>query len=251
MSVAAALHHLVLALRAMCPGDWAWLRRIQQKVANDARPRDKRARMVSAHQLYELGWQLMRDAHQARTKGERFRTYRDGLLIALLCSRPLRRRNIAGLRLGKNVNITSNAVRLHFTADQMKNGRPHEVWVPDDLVAPMLRYVRDVRASLPQAVGHDAVWCSSNGQALKPDAIYHLILRRTHAAFGVGINMHLFRDIGATALAIDAPGEVRLARDLLAYTRLDTTERHYVVAQNHVAGAQYIALTDLIRSAEH
>lgn len=251
MSVAAALHHLVLALRAMCPGDWSWLRRIQQKIANKARPRDKRARMVSGHRLYALGWQLMRDADQAPTKGERFRSYRDGLLIALLCSRPLRRSNIAGLRLGQNVTMTSSAVRLHFTANEMKNGRPHEIWLPDDLLAPMLRYVRDVRASLPQAGGHDALWCSSNGRGLTPDAMYHVILRRTHAAFDQLINMHLFRDIAAATLALDVPAEARLARDLLGHARLDTTERHYLRGQTSLAGSQYIHLTEILRSAQN
>src|SRR4029079_11339817 len=99
--------------------------------------------MVSAYQLYELRWQLMLEADQARTKAECFRAYRDGLVIALLCSRPLRRKNFASLV------ISDSSIRLAFTSAEMKNHRARDDNAPVALV-PSIRKYLTMRASLPR-----------------------------------------------------------------------------------------------------
>lgn len=46
------------------------------------------------------------------------------------------------------------------------------------------------------------------------DAIYDLVCRRTHAAFGHEISPHLFRSIAVTTIVRDAPNKIGFARDL-------------------------------------
>ena len=74
--------------------DWGWLYRSLARLRASVRPvRDKRARLHSAHELLALGCELLRTAEAAPSPPlslrERARLYRDGLMIALLATRPL------------------------------------------------------------------------------------------------------------------------------------------------------------------
>ena len=249
VSVAAAIGHLILGLSAVAPrADFAWLKRIHRKLVNGATAWDKRPRMVTVAQLYRLGEILMASAEKDGVIQD-YRSYRDGLMIALLACRPLRRANFAGLRLNRNVFIAGEAIRLHFDAEEMKGHRTHDCWVPDRLVGAFKRYVHELREHLPLAATHDAVWCGTNGKALQADAVYRMIIARTQAAFGNSVYMHLFRDIAATAIAIHRPEHIALARDLLGHTNLTTTERHYLHAQSVAAGEEYMRIVEKLRFA--
>jgi hypothetical protein len=50
------------------------------------------------------------------------------------------------------------------------------------------------------------------------------------AAWNKPIHPHLFRGIAATAMVMDRPEQVLLARDLLGHANLHTTESHYLHA---------------------
>jgi integrase len=73
------------------------------------------------------------------------------------------------------------------------------------------------------------------------------VIRRTTAAFGHGVNPHLFRDIAATTLALARPDQALLARDLLGHSRFDTTEEHYLHARTADAGRAYARRIQLLR----
>ena len=66
--------------------------------------RDKRTVMVRADELFGLGMDLMAMAQRDGVVHDLL-AYRDGLIIALLASRPLRRKNLADMRLDKHVAI--------------------------------------------------------------------------------------------------------------------------------------------------
>jgi integrase/recombinase XerD len=248
VSVAASLGHLVLALRAIAPAnDWQWLTRMQRKQLAKAKFRDKRPFMVRADELVTLGVKLMSIAESDGIVHD-IRDYRDGLMIALLAARPLRRSNFAAMRLNKHVAILSNQVTISFDAQEMKGCRPFTCWMPSSLVAHFLRYVNDVRPRFLGATMHDFVWCSMKGRALQADGIYQMITKRTMEAFGKPVHPHLIRDIAATSIAMDRPEQVQLARDLLGHASLKTTERHYLHAQSARAGACYVQLIRDLRS---
>ena len=86
--------------------DWSWLRRLQGRVrAAHVPARDKRARLVGADELFALGCRMLGEAGESDsgTPRQRALRYRDGLVVALLAARPLRRGNLAGLRLGHSL----------------------------------------------------------------------------------------------------------------------------------------------------
>ena len=157
--------------------------------------------------------------------------YRDGLIIALLAARPLRRRNLTALRIGRNLVKVGDTHSLVFAADETKNHQPLEFSIPE-IIAPYLdRYLADFRCRFPRTDQHDALWASAKGCPMRSEAIYDRICLRTRAAFGHTINPHLFRDCAATTIALRDPKHVMVARDLLGHSRLDITERYYNQAQ--------------------
>jgi integrase/recombinase XerD len=106
--VAIDLHHLRLALRFICPAtNWSWLATITKRIASKAKPKPPKHHRVTTEMLYALGIELLDRAVANATnaadvsKADAF-DYRDGLMLALLASVPLRRRTDAALRIGNS-----------------------------------------------------------------------------------------------------------------------------------------------------
>jgi hypothetical protein len=78
--------------------DWSWMYRMASSIRARHEPaRPKRHRLVHIGRLLSLGLNLMAKAENETTTLRRFKAFRDGLMIALLASRPLRLRNLTGL----------------------------------------------------------------------------------------------------------------------------------------------------------
>lgn len=222
--------HLYDAIRMMALGrDWCWLQETARRLQRLVVPRNKRPRMVDADRLWQLGFDLMHgaDADEAPGPLERAIRFRDGLMFALLIARPVRRRNLVGIRLGHNLKRNGDGYVLVYSGEETKNHQPLEFPLPE-VLAPMIdRYLTVHRPCVPGSGTHDGFWESAKGGPLGSEAVYDRICRRTRAAFGHPINPHLFRDIAATMLAVEDPAHVGVAKDLLGHTRLDMTERYY------------------------
>ena len=240
MSVVAEINHLRLALRAIAPGtDLDWLAQLQHRWARLAQPRERRGKMVDARRLFALGVTLMTAAKAASDTRAAARDYRDGLLLALLVSRPLRRKNLAELEIGVHLLAVGDGFLVSISADSTKSGQPLEFEVPEDLVPYLAHYLSDVRTRFPNAHRHAGLWPSSKGARLGADAIYDLVCRRTRAAFGHEISPHLFRSIAATTLVRDAPAQSLMASDLLGHAAPATTDQYYTRARTLAASRRY------------
>ncbi len=234
--------HLYDAIRVMAPEcDWRWLKEAVWKLASRVERPWKRPRMVDADRLLCLGLDLMDKASRVSAERPLNRAvrYRDGLIIALLAARPLRRRNLTAIRIGRNLLKVGDTYVLVFAANETKNHQSLEFSIPE-IIAPYLnRYLADVRCCFPQANRHDGLWASAKGRPMTPEAIYERVCLRTREEFGHTINPHLFRDCAATTIAIRDPKHVMVARDLLGHSRLDMTERYYNQAQAIEVSRQY------------
>jgi integrase/recombinase XerD len=229
------LEELHQAARVMDPqADWGWIRRLAGRVrARHVPVRDKRARLVGAEALFALGLALMGGAARRTTPRQRATQFRDGLVVALLAARPLRRRNLAGLRLGEHVVRRGPDWWLQVPGAETKTGTPIEMPWPEGLVPRLEAYLgvhRPVLAGLRLRwacpVGA-ALWVSGDGSPMTEMALYDRIVAHTRAAFGRGVNPHLFRDCAATSVARDDPEHVGVATALLGHRSRTTTERHY------------------------
>ncbi len=224
--------------------DWAFLQRVYLNLRRTAKPsRDKLSRMVRATQLLGLGIRLMDRWERGQNQACKVTRYRDGLLIALLISCPIRVTNLAGLVIGQHLVFDGHDYRLEITAAETKTGRPYVADVPHELTPYIDRWLQVHRpaAQLIAPDGREAdsverrLWLGHQGRPLSVGAIQRQIALRTEHAFGKSIRPHLFRDCAVTELVDVAPEEIGIAHDLLGHAGLRTTQKHYIQAQGMTA----------------
>ena len=183
-TVIARLIELKVMAAIMDPGsDWSWIYRIASSIRARHKPaRPKRHRLVHSERLLDLGLGLMAKAEGERTTLRRFKTYRDGLLIATLASRRLRRRNLTCLILGQTLVQRGDGWWIQIPAAETKTKDPIETPWPEMLARHLEIYLADHRAGIValRGIRSEALWLSMYGLPMSSNAIY--ILRcRAHA----------------------------------------------------------------------
>lgn len=234
--------HLYDAARVMAPElRWVWLHELAKRLERLVVPANKRPRMVSAAALVALGESLMFDAELLAMDKPREAAivYRDGLVIALLIARPIRRRNLAMIRINQHLIREKFGYRLAFEAHETKTGERYEALLPDSLIDPIDIYLAIHRPIIAGALDHDGLWASMKRCSMSGEALYERICIHTNNAFGHSVNPHLFRDIVATTIAIEDPKNVRIASDLLGHSDPSMTERYYIQAETIEASRRY------------
>ena len=237
-TVIARLIELKITAAIMDPGrDWSWIYRMASSIRARHQPaRPKRHRLVAIERLFGLGLHLMARAETETTLPRRFKTYRDGLMIALLASRPLRLRNLTGLILDRTLVKRGDGWWIQIPAAETKTKNAIELPWPEMLVPYLETYLADHRSAVAAlrgtAAASDALWLSMHGSPMTDNGIYIRIVARTREGLGQPINPHLFRDCAATSIAIDDPGHVGIASRLLGHRTGSTTERHYNQARS-------------------
>jgi integrase len=239
-TVIARLIELKVTAAIMDPGrDWCWIYRVASSIRTRHKPaRPKRHRLVNVARLFDLGLDLMARAESETTTLRRFKTYRDGLMIGLLASRPLRLRNLAGLILGRTLVQRGDGWWIEIPASETKTKTPIEMPWTDKLLPHLETYLANHRSRIGTLRGSragatsDALWVSMYGPPMSDNAIYIRIVARTREALRRPINPHLFRDCAATSVAIDDPAHVRIASRLLGHRTGSTTERYYNQARS-------------------
>jgi integrase len=219
--------------------DWCWIYRIASSIRTRHKPaRPKRHRLVHIRRLFSLGLDLMAGAENETTTIRSFKAYRDGLMIALLASRPLRLRNLTGLIIDRTLVQRGGAWWIQIPASETKTKAPIEVPWPDKLVPHLETYLAEHRSGIAVLRGSragitsGALWLSMYGPPMTDNAIYGRVVARTREGLGQPINPHLFRDCAATSVAIDDPAHVGIASRLLGHRTGSTTERYYNQARS-------------------
>jgi integrase/recombinase XerD len=245
----------VQAIRVMAPqADWTWLRRIESKLRHRVvSVRNKRSRIVPVGDLAAFGIELMTraDRPESDTPLRRACQFRDGLMIALLAARPLRRRNFTRIEIGRHLVRISDTFTLQFDGAETKTGEPINAPIPLPLIPYLERYLSEYRPHLLGRNGRwkrqtttagrpdTALWISAHGSAMTEMAAYDNICGLTRARFGHAVNPHLFRDSAATSIAIEDPEHVYIVRSILGHSTMQSGERHYIHAQTLPASRRY------------
>lgn len=222
---------LAEAYRVMIPdAEFGYLRRAQRRLSARARPtRDKKRRVVPVHQLVKLGLKLLDGAEKGYFKRESWRAaqYRDGLIILLLACRPIRRRNLAEMRIGKELWKLDGTYTLSFEAAQMKGKRAHKRSLEPLLTSYFDCYLERYRPILLLETETDFVWLSTMKRPMAHGAIYDRVRKHTEAAFGHAVNLNLFRDCAMTSLADESPAHVWLSMAVLGHADTRIGEQAY------------------------
>lgn len=230
VTLAQSLYKVARVAKCLAPTrDWAWLQRIVRRLDARAIPRNKRADVVEITELIALGRQLMQNSEMSRdrTPIARALLYRDGLMIALLATDPLRLKNIRILEIGRTILKDGETWSLALSPKNTKNKREHIAVLPDWIGPYIDSYIEAYRPYFPNADKSDALWMSRQGNQLSEISFERVTEKRTLAAFGKAINPHLFRDCLATSTAVHHGARMGLAMTILGHQSSKVTERHY------------------------
>jgi hypothetical protein len=232
--------HLLMAFRMMFPGEPLQILKsvaAQLRTECQGRPRP----WVFTAQLTALGEKLIAEAGcKGRTRWNV--GYRNGLMLMIWSSRPVRLRAFAQIQIGKHLRKVGEEWRLIFEGPEMKSGRPYQVTLPRQVTPFLEQYLAEVRPTFPGVKQHNALWVRAGGGPLLPETISKLIGDRTKAVFGDRISPHRFRHCAASTIAVFAPSEIRIAVGLLEHSSPRITHEHYILARGIAASRQYAAI---------
>ncbi|CUH44495.1 site-specific integrase [Ruegeria atlantica] len=249
------LNELGKIVRAMSrTTDWAWLRNVENRLRKQCRHGEiKRRAGITALDLYNWGLDRMNeaDANQTLSPKNRAIQFRQGLIVALLVARPLRKRTFLGLRIGKGLVETNGNYVLSLDREDLKDNKARDFPLPSGLKGKMARYLSHHRKILLQDATSDALWISKYGGAYTTSGFVGSLAKLTFREFGETLRPHAFRHIAATSVALDDPENVNIIATILGHASLSTSEAYYNRAQGIEAiNAYQDVVRDLRKSAD-
>ena len=170
--------------------------------------------------------------------------FRDGLILALLATAPLRAKNFAGLRLGKHLQRLPEGWVITVAGDETKNGQSLDFSLPDALMLPLDRYTEIHRPRLLQGKNHDFLWVNLSGNPIKANKLGQLVSRITLRELDKRLTPHRFRDCAATTIATVSPELAPIIQEILGHTTAHTAEQYYNKASVMEAGRRHAAAVD-------
>jgi integrase len=246
LSPATVANRVIALERALCVlvprSDRSSLRTLINNLPKQRTMNRKRARLQDPAVLVELGLKFMQAAERGIHKNARKNAclYRDGLQIAFVAMRPLRRRNVTDLTLHRHLIREGLGWRIRFAGSETKTKEPIDVAFPTELVPHLERYLTYHRPLLMAGrYSGDRLWIGYRFLPQAPHTIGVTVAERTMQAFGKRVNIHLFRDCAATSIAVHDPDHVRIAAAVLGHRSFATTERHYNLASSLKAARNY------------
>lgn len=232
------LCELLVTLEAMFPSeDFGWLRqavKFYQRARVDRRNKVQRIRPVNEILGWALGQMAMVNADPSMRNGDGL--FRDALIVAFLCCCPIRLRNLSMIELDRHLYQTSSGFGLRFAGPETKTGQPIAMPIPECLTEPLNQYIGTVRSKLLTGRQSTWLWIARHGLPMRRRSVQAAITRTTERAFGRSINAHLFRDCAATHVALEDPSHIGIVSPLLGHLDPRTAQRHYVQANQIVAG---------------
>ena len=73
---------------------------------------------------------------------------RNGLMVAMLASCPIRAKNLTGLTLGRSLHLSNSCWWIDLQGSETKNGRPDTRMLPEFLTPALELYLRKARPFL-------------------------------------------------------------------------------------------------------
>ena len=243
-SIANRLRDLHEALRVMCPNaNLDLLRRLVRRLQALARRQERVSpNIISTTELYEAGLARMRRV--ARTEYEKRDVqavqYGDGLLMAMLACKAIRRRNVVETRVGVNLLRIGEIYVLQFAPSGTKNGHLIKAELPSSLTPFVDEWLNRYRPVLLRDQASEALWVSSHRKPMAAVTIAAKFKMATEQELGVPMSPHHVRHCLATSVALGLPHKARMLPFLLDHKSDATARKHYVLADKLVASDVYL-----------
>lgn len=168
--------------------EWDWFKRIKNRLwARTIPSRDKASLIRNSRELFELGLDLMNEVSGVTCRYNPLQAeiyYRDGLLIAILASRPVRLKNLTAIQIGRHLIRIDHIYWLVFEAGEVKNRRHIEVPIPEILSSYIDDYLSHHRPRLLQGTLSNRLWTSRFGGNLSCNSVRRQVKLHTEEAFG-------------------------------------------------------------------
>jgi integrase len=172
--------------------------------------------------------------------------------IEFLIMAPMRIKNLTSLEIGRHIvrtsHGTSHVVHLVVPGEEVKNGEPLELPLPQETADLLDLYLLKYHARLGHA---ESPWLfpgrGGNRQNTEgfSGRISEFILRET----GIRMHVHLFRHLAVKLHCTDHPEDVETARRILGHRSIKTTLRAYSDFKTTTAHKQYDGTVSNLRES--
>ena len=240
------IHKLRRAAELLSPkDDFSWLIEIERDIRLTMTPRSKFGRVVRTARLVKAGLRLIKQARELPLPADQARTYRNGLMIALLAFCPIRLKNFARLEIGETSRHVDGHWWIILPAKHTKSRRADERRIPKLLAPVVAEFLEVFRPILLGGRREAALWISSTTKRrMTTKNLGALISKVTKAEIGVDVSPHLFRTAAASTVASEMRALPGLAAALLGHVDTDITEMHYNRAKTCDAAISYADILD-------
>ena len=134
--------------------DFGWLIEIENEAALVMTPRSKFARLVLTNRLVEAGLTLIAEAEKhAKSRFERARGIRDGLMIVILALTQIRLKNFVALEIGSSFKEVDGSWWVSVPAGSTKNRRWIEKRIPNAFNRAIALYLKESRPIFTKSPG--------------------------------------------------------------------------------------------------
>jgi site-specific recombinase XerD len=208
--------------------DWDWITRHPSRPSeSEVRASKKTIETFDPRALCCKALDLMDHLNAGPTTLELRVLYRNALIVALQCVFALRKRNLVGMALGRNLVVEEELIRLIFRREETKNFIPISWLVPNFLRPYLLKYIQVHRPALLNGNASNFVWVGSRYHTLRYGAAAHLFNFIGLHLIGRPIACHSFRHSMATAIMTKDPRQLKLVSGALTHGSLRTANQHY------------------------
>lgn len=153
------------------------------------------------------------------------------LLLEILLMFPLRLKNLAGLKLGSQVQIigagNEKRAQIMVPEDEVKNGMPLLATLPPESMVIFDAYMELARPLLSGSA-NDWLFPGPQARAHKNKTTIGRRIKNTVKVWtGLDLNTHAFRHVDTLIYLTDRPGHYEDVRRILAHTTTATVEKYY------------------------
>jgi integrase/recombinase XerD len=173
--------------------------------------------------------------------------FRNWLMVATGTLAPLRRHNLAGVRIGTHLRRGGAEWSVEIPAVETKTGKRISMPIPRVLHPFIHHYIEVIRPVLLAGQQTDRLWITNCHTPMADHSFYIALTNFTRSAFGIAINPHKLRHTGATSTVIAAPEKIESARAFMTHGDRGTTETFYVIGQSLAASRQHAAMIAKLR----
>lgn len=241
------------AAQVLEPGvDWRWLRELCRQYADllqawsvdpelvERTPARKYGMVVNAAEVWLLGQSLIDHARRTENDLEAALCFRDGAILCLLASAPMRVGTLAKIDIGGHLRIEEDDAVAVFSWEETKEQRD-ETWPLPPEAAVLLREWTDEYRTRIAAPGEKALWVGLAGARLTAPAISRSIAALTQQRLQRRIPAHRIRDCVVSTIAEQAPDKTKISRYLLKHGSDGVTRIYDAHAPQTAAVCEYRA----------